>query len=219
MGLAARPDVARPLRHFVHNLTLHVVQRGNNRCLIFRRPSDYEVFLITLRHAIDRYRIRAHAYVLMNNHFHLMVTPDSEGMLSRAMQSVGRRYVRFFNARYKRTGGLWEGRHKIAFVHNERYWLTCMRYVELNPVRAGLVSSPEHYKWSSYRAHAFGVHDSLLSSHAMYTGLGDSPESRQQAWRDICESPISPQQLEKVRASISRGIVIGEPFFYEFGAT
>jgi putative transposase len=93
-----------------------------------------------------------------------------------------------------------------------------MRYVELNPVRAGLVSSPEHYRWSSYRAHAFGAQDSLISSHAMYAGLGSAAESRQRAWREICESPISPEQLEKVRIAISRGIVLGEPFFYECGA-
>jgi len=211
--------MARPLRYFVPDLTLHVVQRGNNRGLIFRTPSDYEVFLVTLRLAINRYGLRVHAYVLMTNHFHLLVTPESPSALPRAMQSIGRRYVRFFNDRYERTGGLWEGRHKIALIHDERYWLTCMRYIELNPVRAGLVPAPEHYKWSSYRAHAFGAQDSLLSGHAMYTGLGNSPENRQHAWRDICESPISPQQLEMVRASISRGIVIGEPFFYECGAT
>jgi putative transposase len=200
-------------------MTLHVIQRGNNHGLIFRAPSDYDVFRITLRRAVDRYGLRVHAYVLMDNHFHLMVTPQSEGALPRAMQSIGRRYVRFFNDRYERTGGLWEGRYKIALLHDERYWLTCLRYVELNPVRAGLVSSPAHYRWSSYRAHAFGAQDSLIADHTMYTGLGSTPERRQQAWRDICESPIAARQLEKIRASISRGAVGGEPFFYECSAT
>ena len=211
--------MARRLRNFVHGVTLHVIQRGNNRGLIFKAPSDYDAFLFTLRHVLDRYEVRLHAYVLMNNHFHLMVTPESVCALPRAMQAIGRRYVRFFNDRYDRTGGLWEGRHKIAFVYDERYWLTCMRYVELNPVRAGLVSSPEQYGWSSYRAHAFGAQDSLISGHTVYTGLGGSPESRQQAWREICDSSIAPQQLEQIRASICRGAVVGEPFFHECGAS
>jgi putative transposase len=210
--------MARPLRYFVDGLTLHVIQRGNNRGLMFRAPSDYEVFLFTLRQASGRYGIRIHAYVLMNNHFHLMVTPEAKSSLSLAMQSVGRRYVRFFNDRYKRTGGLWEGRHKVAFVQDDQYWLTCMRYVELNPVRAGLVSSPELYKWSSYRAHALGSRDLLLSEHEVFTGLGGCHESRQLAWRGMCDSPLSPQQLQRIRGSICRGAVEGEPFFHESAA-
>jgi putative transposase len=211
--------VARPLRYFVDGLTLHVIQRGNNRGHIFRAPSDYDVFLLTLRHAVDRYGLHVHAYVLMNNHFHLMVTPTSAFALPRAMQSIGRRYVRFFNQRYERTGGLWEGRHKTALVHDERYWLTCMRYVELNPVRAGMVSSPEQYKWSSYKTHAFGARDPLVSEHPVYTGLGNTPEHRQQTWRGICDSPTAPEQLQHIRASIHRGLVCGEPSLHECGAT
>ena len=131
-------------------MTLHVTQRGNNRTAIFREPFDYDIFLFFARLTIGRYDVQVHAYALMPNHFHLMVTPESPGALSRAMQSLGRRYVRYFNDRYERTGTLWEGRYRTAIITDERYWLTCMRYVEMNPVRAGLVASAESYKWSSY---------------------------------------------------------------------
>jgi len=151
----------------------------------------------------------------MSNHFHLMVTPESGSALPRAMQSLGRRYVRYFNDRYKRTGTLWEGRHKVAMVLHERYWLTCMRYVEMNPVRAGLVASPEQYRWSSYRAHAFGGEDLAIVPHAVYDALGSTPERRQEIWRQICGMPVTIEQLEVIRKGIGNGFVTGEPFLHE----
>jgi putative transposase len=196
-------------------MALHVTQRGNNRTATFRKPSDYETFLVCLRLAAARYDLQLHAYALMSNHFHLMVTPDTPDKLSRAMQSLGRRYVRFFNDRYERTGTLWEGRYRTALINNERYWLACMRYVEMNPVRAGIVTSPELHRWSSYRAHAFGAPNDLLASHAVYEGLGNSPRKRQQAWRRICGQRVTDEQNQVLRQSIRNGFVVCEPFSEE----
>lgn len=194
-------------RIFASGLTLHVTQRGNNKCATFRDDCDYETFLWFLRFAIRRYKLRVHAYALMTNHFHLMVTPDSVVSLSRAMQSLGRRYVRYFNARHNRTGTLWEGRFRTALITDERYWLTCMRYVELNPVRAGLAASPEDYRWCSYRIHAFGAADPLVASHVLFDGLANTSERRREAWRNICAPSADEQQLDTLRKSIADGII------------
>jgi putative transposase len=194
-------------RIFAPGLTFHVTQRGNNKCATFRDDCDYETFLWSLRFAIRRYTLQVHAYALMTNHFHLMVTPDSVACLSRAMQSLGRRYVRYFNQRHVRTGTLWEGRFRAALITDERYWLTCMRYVELNPVRAGLTERPENYRWCSYRSHAYGAVDPLISTHVLYDGLAVTSERRLEAWRNICAPAMQAQQLEALRRSIAEGIV------------
>jgi len=211
--------MARRERLFTRGMALHVTQRGNNRSVTFRKSSDYEMFLLFLRLAIARYRLQLHAYALMSNHFHLMVTPESPDQLARAMQSLGRRYVRFFNDRYERTGTLWEGRYRTALINNERYWLACMRYVEMNPVRGGLVKSPELYRWSSYRTHAFGAPNVLLAPHAVYDGLGKSPESRQRAWQRLCRQPVTDEQHQVLRESIHNGFVVCEPFTLEYAET
>jgi putative transposase len=204
-------------RYFIPGLSCHVTQRGNNRSLIFRAPSDYDVFLIILRDATERHGVPIHAYALMTNHIHLLVTPGSATALPRTMQAVGR-YVQYFNRRYGRTGGLWEGRYRVALVHDERYWLTCMRYVELNPSRGGLVASPEQHRWSSYASHALGKPDRLLTEHALYLAIGSAPEVRQQAWREICGQQISTEHLECLRRSIRAGFVLGEPTQHEIEA-
>jgi putative transposase len=123
------------------------------------------------------------------------------------MQSLGRRYVRYFNDRYNRTGTLWEGRFRTALITDERYWLTCMRYVEMNPVRAGLAGSAEAYPWSSYRTHAFGVTDPLLAPHAVYDALASTADRRQEAWRHMCGPPVQCDQLETLRKAIAKGVV------------
>ena len=201
--------MARRERAFMKGMTLHVTQRGNNRTTTFREPCDYEIFLFFIRLMIGRYDVQVHAYALMANHFHLMVTPESPAALSRAMQSLGRRYVRYFNDRYQRTGTLWEGRYRTAIITDERYWLTCLRYVEMNPVRAGCAGSAESYKWSSYRAHAFGAADPLVAAHPVYDALASTPDRRQEAWRHMCGTPVQTEQLEILRKSIATGLVIG----------
>ncbi len=199
--------MSRRKRLFLEGFTLHLTQRGNNKCVTFQAESDYEIFLCFLRLAMRRYDIRIHAYALMSNHFHLMVTPQSPTALPRAMQSLGRRYVRYYNDRYDRTGTLWQGRYRTALITDERYWLTCMRYVEMNPVRAGLAASPDLYRWCSYLSHAFGVSDPMLAPHVLYEELAGTPDGRQAAWRNMCDPPVQPEQIERLRSYFAAGIV------------
>lgn len=142
----------------------------------------------------------------MTTHIHLMVTPESADALPFAMKLVGDKYVRYFNRRYERTGTLFEGRYRSLPIDSDPYWFTCMRYVEWNPVRARLVSSPEAYRWSSYRWHAFGEPDPLVSPHSLYLGLGDTPAMRQQAWRTMCGAPLAEDELSEIRQAVHCGV-------------
>lgn len=189
-------------------MTQHVMQRGNNRTDIFRCPFDYDLFVRVVGEASVRFGVEVHAYVLMTNHVHLMVTPPSGEALSRAMQAVGRRYVRYFNDRYERSGTLFEGRYRSVLVDQETYWITCMRYIELNPVRAGLVDHPAQYRWSSYRAHATGIPDRLLAEHAVYRGLGHSPPERCRSWTAICSQGTPGEELDELRRMINSGRIL-----------
>ena len=143
-------------RYVIPGQPQHVIQRGNNRCPIFITDDDYGCFGRYLREACSRQGCHVHAYVFMTNHIHLLVTPGSEDSIAKAMQSVGRRYVQYFNTTYQRTGTLWEGRYKATLIDSENYLFTCSRYIELNPVRANMVNHPSEYMWSSYRANALG---------------------------------------------------------------
>ncbi len=216
--LCLHDRMARRARCFVEGLSCHVMQRGVNRGLMFRGPTDCRVFLTILKHETERLGVRVHAYVLMRNHVHLLATPEQPTSLPRTMQSIGRRYVQFFNHRYARTGGLWEGRYRTALVYDERYWLACLRYIELNPVRAGIVVSPDQYRWSSYLHHAFGKADQLITEHALYESLGSSSEAREFAWRELCGQQIPADQIELMRRSIRSGLVIAEPVYREVEA-
>ena len=149
--------MARLQRIVVPGQALHIVQRGNNRQAVFFAEEDYLFYLDSLGRAAENTGCQIHAYVLMSNHVHLLVTPQSEEGPSRLMQSVGRSYVRYVNAAYRRSGTLWEGRFKSALIDSERYLLVCSRYIELNPVRARMVERPDDYRWSSYRANALGL--------------------------------------------------------------
>src|SRR5690348_7286923 len=152
-------------RFQVPGVPAHVVQRGNNRQAIFFESSDYAAYLNWLREGLKRYGCELHAYALMTNHVHLLMTPDSRDAISRTMQYVGRHFVPYINFSYGRTGTLWEGRYKASLVQEEHYLLLCMRYIEMNPVRAGMVKSPSHYRWSSYRSNAQGQEDPLVTAH------------------------------------------------------
>jgi putative transposase len=189
----------------IAGLTQHVVNRGNNRCDIFRADRDYAFFLFALREAALRYQLEVHSYALMTNHFHLVVTPRNATAVSMAMQVAESRYVGYFNRRYSRTGTLFEGPFKSMFIDSERYWFTCVRYVELNPVRAGLVADPAVYRWSSYRANALGVEDQIIVPHSLYMALGASPESRQRSWRGLCCEALSSDELFEIRDAVRRG--------------
>ena len=203
--------MARRPRFFVPGFSWHITQRGVNRCVIFKTPTDYRVFLSILRFESERHTFKVHAYTLMRNHVHLLGTPESEKSMPNLMQALGRRYVPFFNCRYKRSGALWETRYKPALVHDERYWLTCMRYIELNAVRAGIVSAPDKYRWSSYLHHGLGIEDTVLADHSLYLALGASAEQRQQLWRQICGHQIRQNELDRLRNALKRGILIDEP--------
>jgi putative transposase len=202
--------MARRPRLYIPGLTLHVVQRGNNRGKVFRDPSDYRFFLKLLRHESMHYGVAIHAYALMPNHFHLMATPEDDGGLSTMMQGVGRTYVPAFNVKHQRTGSLWEGRFRSFVLDTESYWLKCMRYIELNPVRAGMVSTSQQYRWSSARAHIEGRDDELLTPHPFFTRLGATAKERQHAWRAMCGEIIPEGELAAMRDAIRRGQTCAE---------
>jgi putative transposase len=205
--------MARQPRFFVPGVPLHVTQRGNNRGNIFVSSKDYRIFLDCLCEASHANGVLVHAYVLMTNHVHLLATPSDIGALPRVLQSVGRRYVQHFNRSYSRTGTLWEGRYRAAVVDSERYFLACMRYIELNPVRAGITSHPGDYRWSSYGAHANGTVDRLVAGHQLYEQLGRSPDQRGDAYRQLCEVPLANADLEAIRKATHANWALGDARF------
>jgi putative transposase len=194
----------RARRYFPANITQHVIKRGINRQPMFDDVDDYVTFKRLLQVTLERYEVDLHAYVLMKNHFHLMMTPRTPTALSSAMHWLGGRYAQLFNQRHGRTGALWEGRFRAWTLGDERYWLTCMRYIELNPVRARLVARPEYSRWSSYRCHALGKEDPLLTAHPLYLALGAGPTERRTAWQIICCVTQTPEDVDDARLA-SRG--------------
>jgi putative transposase len=200
-------------RFFVAGQVLHVIQRGNNRMGIFRDPADHAYFLSCLQDAAERHGVCIHAYVLMTNHVHLLASPADASSLPKALQSVGRRYVYRFNSLYDRTGTLWEGRYRACIVDSERYLLTCMRYIELNPVRAGLCRQPDLYRWSSHAANVGGVSDPLVTPHELYERLGDTSEARRAAYKALFGSEIAPQDLDAIRKAAHANWALGSTTF------
>lgn len=174
-------------------------QRGNNRCAIFGDDSDYEVFLAMLQSAIQRYQVAVHGFTLMTTHTHLFLTPATEQGTSKAMQQLGVRYVMYFNRKYNRVGTLWTGRYKAKPINEERYWLTCLRYIEQNPVRASMVMRPDQYRWSSYRAHTSACDIDWLSTHPVLEALGANIDQRREAYKAICAESLSTEQLVRQR--------------------
>ena len=199
----------RQARTFIPDQPVHVIQRGNDRGEIFFTACDYPRYRDWLQEAAAKHRCAIHAYVFMTNHVHLLVTPNDEQSLSRMMQSLGRRYVGYVNWAYERTGTLWEGRYRSALIDSDAYFINCCRYIELNPVRAGMTFDPSDYRWSSYRAHALGVRDGLVSDHPLYRLLGTSAPERQAAYRDMFSSQLSAEFLQGLRAATNSGQVFG----------
>jgi putative transposase len=207
--------MARKPRIVCPGLPHHVIQRGNNRSAIFFDDSDYHAYMNWLGEALQQYGCKLHAYVLMTNHVHLLLTPDSESSISMVLQSLGRRYVRYINSVYSRTGTLWEGRYKSSVVQSERYLLTCYRYIELNPVRAGMVETPEKYSWSSYIHNGLGQNNKYLDEHGEYLRLGVNKEERCRAYRALFANHVSKKELSDVRDSANRNTVLGNDRFRE----
>jgi putative transposase len=205
--------MARLPRFFVKGQPLHAIQRGNNREDIFGSPEDYVRFGEFLLDGLKRYSCAIHAYVLMTNHVHLLVTPAKQDSLSKLFQSVGRRYVQYFNFTYKRSGTLWEGRYRAAVIDAEQYLLTCMRYIELNPVRANLVDHPGDYPYSSYRANAQGEPDALVTPHRVYRRLGETAAEREAAYRQLFKAQLSKTDLEAIRDTLHKGWALGDNRF------
>ena len=166
-------------------LPVHVVQRGHNRSPCFFAEPDYLAYLALLRELAPRFACAVHAYVLMTNHVHLLMTPQTAEGISMLMKNLGQRYVQYINRRLERSGTLWEGRFRSGLVINEAHLLTSHCYIELNPVRAGMVSEPADYPWSSYRINAMGMHDELVNPHSLYVALGDDDVSRRATYRDL----------------------------------
>ncbi|KAF7771925.1 putative transposase [Pseudoalteromonas citrea] len=191
--------MARLPRLNLPNIPQHIVQRGNNRQVTFVEADDYVVYLEKLKYYAKEYEVKVHAFVLMTNHIHLLATPTTSNGVSKLIQSLGRYYVRYFNQIYKRTGTLWEGRFKSTLVDSDNYFLIVSRYIELNPVRAGMVQHPAEYTWSSYQHNAVGKVIELITEHDLYAQLGTSPEQRQAQYRSLFESDIPPYTLEKIK--------------------
>ena len=189
----------------------HIIQRGNNRQAIFAATGDYETLLGMLEEHAVKSGVAVHAYVLMSNHLHLLATPSTAEAIPQMMQSVGRRYVRYFNQRQARTGTLWEGRYKSTLIQAERNLLACMAYIDLNPVRAGLVADPADYPWSSH-AHYIGRRsDRLVTPHPLYWELGNTPFSRDAAYGELVRAGISAREQAALTDSALRGRALGEP--------
>lgn len=191
----------------------HVVQRGNDRQPCFFQPIDRLRYLDDLRDITRRTGCAVHAYVLMTNHVHLLLTPSAPGQVGHVMQALGRRYVRYVNDRYRRTGTLWEGRYKSCPVASDDHLLRCHRYIELNPVRAAMVADPADYPHSSYRANALGEPDALLTPHPQYLALGVTPAERRQAYRDFVASAIPNDELDLIRQRLQRQHALGSDRF------
>jgi len=205
--------MARRPRLRIAGVPQHVIQRGNNRQATFFAEENYGFYLECLRDATRKHECAIHAYVLMTNHVHLLATSKRPDAMSLVMRDLGRRYVQYVNFFYRRSGTLWEGRFKASLVDTEAYFLRCCRYIECNPVRARMVAHPGDYRWSSYRFHADGAPDKLLSTHEQYERLGATAEERQQAYRELFRSELDSSELSEIRGTVNRGWPLGSERF------
>jgi putative transposase len=189
----------------------HIIQRGNNRQAIFGGVEDYELLLALIDEHAHKQHVAIHAYVLMSNHFHVLATPETEAGIPQMMQAVGRRYVRNFNLRHARTGTLWEGRYRSTLIQAERYLLACMVYMDLNPVRAGMVPDPADYRWSSHQHYVGRRSDKLITPHPLYWELGNTPFARDEGYAALVRAGVPEQQQRALTDSAMRGWALGEP--------
>lgn len=203
----------RKVRFYAAGIPSHIVQRGNNKQACFFCDDDYGFYIKALSEALIEYKVKLHAFVLMTNHVHLLMTPSDHEGISKVMQSVGRKYVRYINGIYNRTGTLWEGRHKASLIDSERYLLICQRYIELNPVRAKMVDSPEEYTWSSYQHNGVGKTLQCITLHDEYLKLGQSQQSRLNNYRELFTQQISSEQLHHIRECLIHNYPFGDEEF------
>jgi putative transposase len=205
--------MARQPRLTVAGYPHHVIQRGNDRQAIVRDDADRERLWALLVEQAAIFKVAIHAYVVMDNHLHLLATPQTDEGLPKLMQAVGRSYVRYFNLRHQRTGTLWEGRYRSNLIESERYLLACMVYIDLNPVRAGMVQEPADYKWSSHR-HCIGqLSDKLVTPHALFWGLGNTPFAREAAYLSLVQVGLAAAEKEQLTRSALSGWALGSARF------
>jgi putative transposase len=203
----------RRARLAVPGIPWHIIQRGNNRTPCFYAEQDYRRYLDTLREMAESFECAVHAYVLMTNHVHLLLTPSSKESAGLLMKHLGQRYVQYINRCYRRSGTLWEGRFRSCLAQSERYVLTCYRYIELNPVRANMVSHPRDYRWSSYAANAEGRPDALLTPHPEYLGLGRQELDRLDAYRELFSAHLAPEGIAEIRHATNGNYALGDDRF------
>ena len=197
----------------VAKIAQHVVQRGNDRQPCFFNEGDYARYLLELREICLKGRCQVHAYVLMTNHVHLLITPQEAGCVAKVMQALGRRYLRYINDRYRRTGTLWEGRYKSSLVDCDDYLLQCYRYIELNPVRARMVEDPGNYEWSSFGYNAQGKTRPLVHPHPIYQSLGASDSVRQERYREWVMEAVDSSETDAIRLNLQRQHALGSERF------
>ena len=205
-----------PRRPRVHldGVPLHIVQRGHNREPCFFAEEDYHRYRHWLGDALSNTGCHLHAYALMSNHVHLLVTPRKAQAVPGLIISLGRRYVQYINTTYRRTGTLWDSRYKSSLIQAETYLFSCMRYIELNPLRAALVDDPAHYRWTSYRANALGQVDTLLTPHPLYLGLGPTGTARQAVYRSLLRHQLDAQAIGDIRMAINQSQPLGNERFH-----
>lgn len=194
----------------------HVTQRGNDGQPIFRDDVDRRRYLEILQDVTRTHHLAVHAYVLMDNHMHMLASPATVEALSRTMQSLGRRYVGWFNARHGRSGTLWEGRFRCAVIETERYLLACMRYIELNPVRIGMVTRAGDYAWSSARFHLGQRQDHVITDHPLFWALGNTPFEREAAWRTLLDQGLPDLEAKKISEAALKGWACGSDEFLDW---
>lgn len=202
-------------RLVVRDIPLHIIQRGNNRQKSFFTDSDYLVYLDLLCRGAKSARCAVHAYVLMTNHVHILATPQDEHGPGMMMKAVGERYVRYLNERYGRSGTLWDGRYRSCLIEDETYLLVCHRYIELNPVRAGMVSHPSLYRWSSHKCNAHAETDQIITPHRLFTSLHSDELARRHAYRELFSVAVKHSDVAQLRDATNNNYACGSAKFYE----
>ena len=205
--------MARLPRLVLPNHPHHILQSANDGQLVFREDEDFERFLGWLRDSAREFKVAVHAYVLMPDHLHLLATPATVDGLAQMMQRLGRYYVPWFNAKYGRSGGLFKGRFKTSLTDSEKYFMVCSRYIESNPVRSQLVGDAGQYRWSSYAHHCGLKPDSLITDHALYWALGNTPFQREAAYRELSLPMLSEKEMAVLDAAVLKGWPLGSDAF------
>ena len=194
---------------------LHIIQRGNNRQACFFDDDDYLIYLDWLLEYSRKTGCTIHAYALMTNHVHLLLTPNEKDSVGSLMKRLGQRYVQYINRTYRRSGTLWEGRFRSCIAQEDNYLLYCQQYIELNPVRAEMVEHPADYRWSSYRTNAQGESSKLISPHSMYETLGQTEVARQANYRELFRHDLEPGLVDEIRKATNGNFVLGDNRFKE----